>query len=231
MHNNSLVQRGDRHPSRSFRLSLLPSLFLSVSFSLLFVFLRPQANFLTLQPPAAFFSSLTDNACPTVRCDNRTEIVTVLVLLEIYPCQTRIRCIQPAACVSLSVFLHLTPVIVSPRENVHTNFLAIFHPRADTSHRTRIVLLGDKILRNGYSFSELVSSLGSLFLTPLGWHSTFQILKLCAFMTLHKRAVCVPYTFNIHRIWVVSDIFLFMWKMKEFICIKVHMKYTLYEIT
>lgn len=134
----------------------------------------------------------------------------------------RTHCIQPAACVSLSVFLHLTPVVVSPRENVHTNFLAIFHPRADTSHRARIVLLRDKILRNGYSFSELVSSLGSLFLTPLGWHSTFQILKLCAFMTLHKRAVYVSYTFNIHRIWV-SYIFLLMWKMKKFICIKVRM--------
>ena len=59
VHNNWLVQRGERHPSKSFRLSLLPSLFLSVSFPLLF--LQPQANFLTL-PPAAFFF-FSDGQC------------------------------------------------------------------------------------------------------------------------------------------------------------------------
>lgn len=54
--------------------------------------------------------------------------------------------------------------------------------------------LGDKILRNGYSFSEPVSSSDSLFLMPLDWRPTFQILELCASMTSHKRAVRVPHT-------------------------------------
>lgn len=69
----------------------------------------PQANFLTFATRCAPSCS-TDNACPTVHGDNRTEIVTVLPSLEIHAESTG--CIHPATfssiCLSAS-FARRTP--------------------------------------------------------------------------------------------------------------------------
>lgn len=81
-----------------------PFLFLfRFSLSSLFRFPPPSGEFPACHP-LRFFLYLTDNGSPTVRSDNRTEIVTVLVSPEIHPCQMRTGCIQLAMCFFICLF-------------------------------------------------------------------------------------------------------------------------------
>lgn len=135
--------------------NLLPSLSSSLpSHSLSsFIFLRPQANFLTTR--GAFFF-LPDGQCLSNRSrDNCTEIVNGF---SVAGDPSTPKCMRRMHSVGGNMFLYLSFCISrrSPRRRVKTyvRIFSRYFTRARTlSMESGIVLFEDKILRNGYSFS------------------------------------------------------------------------------